>query len=93
MPQSASLKRAFLRGAPQSRGSIVAGKCFLRINSQTHTHTLALSRKIDFLKDFETGLPDFSRYNIPKRGKNIPTEHKAYQMADKYTVLVNRIRV
>jgi hypothetical protein len=31
------------------------------------------------------GLPDFSWYNIPKRGKYIPTYHKVYQIATKYT--------
>jgi hypothetical protein len=38
-----------------------------------------------------SGLPDFSWYNIPKRGKynklllNIPNGHKIYQIALKYT--------
>jgi hypothetical protein len=40
---------------------------------------------------FDTGLPDFSWYNIPKREKytkwsqNIPKGHKIYQKATKYT--------
>jgi hypothetical protein len=39
----------------------------------------------------ESGLPDFSRYKIPKWGKytkvslNIPNGNKIYQMAAKYT--------
>jgi hypothetical protein len=33
----------------------------------------------------ETGLPDFSWYNIPKRRKIMPNNHKMYQMATKYT--------
>jgi hypothetical protein len=38
----------------------------------------------DRLKIFDrTGLPDFSRYNIPK---NIPNDPKTYQMAIKYTI-------
>jgi hypothetical protein len=31
----------------------------------------------------QTGLPDFSWYNIPKRGKNIQNSDKMYQMAVK----------
>jgi hypothetical protein len=35
---------------------------------------------------YAPGLPDFSWYNIPKRGK-IPNNHKIYQMGTKYTKL------
>jgi hypothetical protein len=34
----------------------------------------------------DTGLPDFSRRNIPKREKNIPNCHKMYQIAIKYNI-------
>jgi hypothetical protein len=30
-------------------------------------------------------LPDFSWYNIPKNGKNIPKDHKMFQVTVKYT--------
>jgi hypothetical protein len=33
------------------------------------------------------GLPDFSSYNIPKTGENIPKLPLSYQMAIKYTNL------
>jgi hypothetical protein len=29
----------------------------------------------------KAGLPDLPRYNIPKRGKNIPNDHKTYLSA------------
>jgi hypothetical protein len=32
-----------------------------------------------------SGMPDFPWYKIPKRGKNIPIDHKIYQIAVKYT--------
>jgi hypothetical protein len=31
-----------------------------------------------------SGLPDFSWYMILKTGKNVPNEHKMYQMVIKY---------
>jgi hypothetical protein len=34
----------------------------------------------DFFSSSRPELPDFSRYNIPKRGKCIPNDHKMYQM-------------
>jgi hypothetical protein len=39
-------------------------------------------KKIAFLK---SGLPDFSRYNIPKWGEKLPKDHKIYQMAIKHS--------
>jgi hypothetical protein len=42
-------------------------------------------------KRAETGLPDFSFYNIPKRGKltklptNIPNDHNMFHLAEKFT--------
>jgi hypothetical protein len=33
------------------------------------------------------GLPDFSRQNIPKRGENVPNDHKMYQEALKFILL------
>jgi hypothetical protein len=30
------------------------------------------------------GLPDFSWYNMPKRGKTIPNTHKIYQIVTYY---------
>jgi hypothetical protein len=33
---------------------------------------------------YKAGLPDFSRFNIPKIWKNMPSDHKIYQMAIKY---------
>jgi hypothetical protein len=34
---------------------------------------------------FNSGLPDFSWYNRPKREKYVPNEHRKYQMAIQYT--------
>jgi hypothetical protein len=39
---------------------------------------------MQFNKNCSSGLPDFSWYSIPKRGKNIPNNHKIYQMAPNY---------
>jgi hypothetical protein len=33
---------------------------------------------------FGSGLPDFSWYSIPKRGKIYQNDHKFYQLAKKY---------
>jgi hypothetical protein len=38
-----------------------------------------------FGSGFAAGLPDFSWYDIPKRGKNIPNNYKIYPTAAKYT--------
>jgi hypothetical protein len=47
--------------------------------------------KIQVLPKFRSGLPDFSSYSIPKRGKctklpeNLPNRHEKYQMVVKYS--------
>jgi hypothetical protein len=40
-------------------------------------------RKITFFRA-RTGLPDFARSKHTKTGKNVPNDHKIYQMASKY---------
>jgi hypothetical protein len=42
-------------------------------------------RGVQYVDDcgYKAGLPDFSWFKIPKRGK-IPNDHKLYQMAIKY---------
>jgi hypothetical protein len=69
---------------------------------------LAKVEMIEYLKFLRTmmrtGLPDFSWYNIPKRGKmyqittkytklpqDIPNYHKIYQITSKYTKLPQKI--
>jgi hypothetical protein len=47
-------------------------------------HGLTLLLKRDNSGRMATGLPDFSLYKIPKRGKNIPNYHGLYQMSIKY---------
>jgi hypothetical protein len=37
----------------------------------------------DFRIHLEARLPDFSRYNLPEKGKNIANAHKIYQTAVK----------
>jgi hypothetical protein len=46
-------------------------------NSGDHSHTTL------FFTGIGAGLPDFSWYNIPKRGK-VPNDHKIYQNSLKY---------
>jgi hypothetical protein len=45
-----------------------------------------LRRENDCVFWSTSGLPDFSRYNIPKTEK-LPNDHKMYQMVLKYTIL------
>jgi hypothetical protein len=33
---------------------------------------------------FRAGLPNFSWYNMPKRGKTLPDDHKIYHMSIQY---------
>jgi hypothetical protein len=35
---------------------------------------------------WKPGLPDFSRYNLPNRGKIYQNDHEIFQMAIKYTI-------
>jgi hypothetical protein len=45
-------------------------------------HDLLVHVVLGYLQNlFGTGLQDFSWYNIPKRGTDIPNNHKIYQMA------------
>jgi hypothetical protein len=39
----------------------------------------------DIVDAWTGGLPDFSWFNKPKRGKDIQNYHKIYQVATKYT--------
>jgi hypothetical protein len=48
--------------------------------------TKARARKPPKLFRYVPGLPDFSRYNIPKRGKNVPSHRKIYQNGRKICI-------
>jgi hypothetical protein len=43
-------------------------------------HSSSVGRVLLNTGTYKPGLPDFSLYNTPKLGKNIPKDHKMYQM-------------
>jgi hypothetical protein len=55
-----------------------------------NSRRLALARKTRAMcreaRARKAGLPDFSWYMIPKPEKNVPNEHKMYQMVMEYPI-------
>jgi hypothetical protein len=62
------------------------GKVYFKdawISHATHSKQLS-STKISPSNQTAAGLPDFSWYVIPKPEKNVPNQHKMYQMVIKF---------
>jgi hypothetical protein len=56
-------------------------------SSETKLMSAIKEKRVHFISHksvASTGLPDFSWSKISKWGKNIPNNHKIYQMAKKY---------
>jgi hypothetical protein len=67
--------KAEKKGSEEQRGTQRKAETEKRKGRQTH------GNKLDFRS---SGLPDFSWYKIPKRGKNKPNYYELYQMSIKY---------
>jgi hypothetical protein len=70
-------KKNFNQGLLRAKRGIHTEKIAIKVENDFFVH-FRLELSFLFLKD-RSGLPDFSWYNIPKTGGNIPNYHKLYQ--------------